>query len=212
MSASTLALFAVAAFATTVTPGPTTLLTLSNATRHGVRFAAWGIVGALVSDGLLILAVALGLGSLLAASQTAFTALKWLGAAYLAWLGWKMLRAPRVTTETLRAPDNQAGTSRHKLMRHCLMIALTNPKALLFFSAFLPQFIDPLRSPASQFAELALVFTVVDALVLLAYAALGARLLRRGGAAVINAMNRCCGGLILALAGALAMVRRGAAA
>ena len=93
MSTATLLLFILASAVAIVTPGPTVLLAMSNGSRHGVRVACWGMAGAVLADMILVGAVASGLGVLLAASEVAFQAVKWVGAAYLAWLGWKMLRS-----------------------------------------------------------------------------------------------------------------------
>ena len=90
MSTATLLLFILASAVAIVTPGPTVLLAMSNGSRHGVRVACWGMAGAVLADMILVGAVASGLGVLLA---VAFQAVKWVGAAYLAWLGWKMLRS-----------------------------------------------------------------------------------------------------------------------
>src|SRR6478752_7844304 len=98
MSLATLLLFVLASAVAIITPGPTTLLAMSNGSRHGVRAACWGMGGAVLADLVLIGAVACGLGVLLAASEVAFQIVKWVGAAYLAWLGWKLLRSDAALT------------------------------------------------------------------------------------------------------------------
>lgn len=141
MSTATLLLFILASAVAIVTPGPTVLLAMSNGSRHGVRTACWGMGGAVLADFILVGAVASGLGVVLAASEIAFHAIKWAGAAYLAYLGWKMLRSDAA----LVLPAAEPGASRPKGVRlglRSFVVALTNPKALLFMSAFLPQFIN----------------------------------------------------------------------
>lgn len=142
MTLATLLLFIVASAAIIVTPGPTVLLAMSNGSRHGVRAACWGMGGAVLADLVLIGTVASGLGVVLAASEVAFQFIKWAGAAYLAWLGWKMLR----TDAAPIMPSAQADAAHPgglALGLRSFAVALTNPKALLFMSAFLPQFINP---------------------------------------------------------------------
>lgn len=210
MTLVTLLAFAAVAFVGIATPGPTVLLALTNGSRYGMRRALPGMVGAMLSDFVLIGAVALGLGTLLAASEFWFTVVKWLGAAYLAFLGVQMLRS---TGSIGRAFDEaEAGTAAtpKTVFAKSFLVAVTNPKGYLFFSAFLPQFIDPSAPQAEQYVLLALVFAAVDFVVMSGYAALGAqavRLLKTSGAAWLD---RICGGALLALAASLAFYRRAA--
>lgn len=91
MSLTALVAFAMIMSAGIVTPGPTVLLALNNAARFGIRQAAWGIIGAATADILLVALVGLGLGVVLAASETLFVTLKWVGAIWLAYIGLRML-------------------------------------------------------------------------------------------------------------------------
>ena len=134
-------LFILASAVAIVTPGPTVLLAMSNGSRHGVRTACWGMGGAIMADLIMVGAVASGLGVVLAASEVAFHILKWDGAAYLAYLGWKMLRSDAALVMPAAAPD-AARPDGLKLGLRSFVVAITNPKLLLFMSAFLPQFID----------------------------------------------------------------------
>lgn len=200
---ASLVLFALAALVTVATPGPTVLLALSNGSRHGLRGAAPGIAGALLSDMLLIAAAALGLGALLAASEAAFSVLKLLGAGYLAWLGLGLWRQPpAMATPGARAPDPGADAQR---FRRSLLVALGNPKGLLFFSALLPQFVDPTAPQVAQYMTLGVVFVLIDGAVMVAYALLGACWVGRRGARVTAVFNRCCGAALLGLAATLAV-------
>ena len=90
MTLATLLVFSLVALIAIITPGPTVLLALANGSRHGVRRALPGMLGAVLSDFVLVGAVALGLGALLAASEFWFSVVKWAGAAYLAWLGLRL--------------------------------------------------------------------------------------------------------------------------
>ncbi|OHV75508.1 LysE family translocator [Ensifer sp. LCM 4579] len=207
MSEVTILAFALVAFIGIATPGPTVLLALTNGSRHGVKKAMAGMIGAVLSDFVLIGAVALGLGALLAASEFWFTAVKWLGAAYLAFLGVLLLRSRGTLDIASGTPDASASTSRAVFLKSFL-VAVTNPKGYLFFSAFLPQFIDPALPQAPQYAVLAVVFASIDFLVMFGYALVGSqavRFLKRSGAVWLD---RICGGALLALAGSLAFYRR----
>ncbi|KAB1086443.1 LysE family translocator [Neorhizobium galegae] len=206
MSDVTLLAFAIVAFIGIATPGPTVLLALTNGSRYGLRRALPGMAGAMISDFVLIGAVALGLGALLAASEFWFSVVKWLGAGYLAFLGFMLLRSKGSLDVT--SGDAAAGSgSATSIFLKSFLVAVTNPKGYLFFSAFLPQFIAP-QFP--QYAILALVFALIDFAVMFAYALLGSRavhLLKKKGALWLD---RLCGGALLALAGSLALYRRAA--
>ncbi|MCM5681778.1 LysE family translocator [Schlegelella sp. S2-27] len=203
----TLLLFALVSFIGIATPGPTVLLALNNGSRLGVRASVPGMVGAVLSDFVLIGAVAVGLGALLAASEFWFSVVKWLGCAYLAWLGVRLLRS----SGSLALPAEQQGTpasSRRAVFMRSFLVAATNPKGYLFFSAFLPQFVVPTQPQWPQYLALGITFASIDFVVMLAYAAAGAqavRLLRAKGALWLE---RVCGAALLALAGSLALYRR----
>jgi threonine/homoserine/homoserine lactone efflux protein len=203
----TVLLFALFAFVSTVTPGPTVLLALTNGSRYGLRASLPGMAGAVLSDFVLISAVALGLGALLAASEFWFSVVKWVGAAYLAYLGIRLLRSKGTLALPEAGSAASAGSARAIFLRSFL-VAVTNPKGYLFFSAFLPQFIDMSRAQAPQYAVLALTAGVIDFAVMFGYAATGSQTMRwlRGQGALW--IERCCGGALLALAGSLALYRR----
>ncbi|CAN7270854.1 LysE family translocator [Ensifer sp. ENS07] len=210
MTEMTILAFALVAFIGIATPGPTVLLALTNGSRYGVRRAIAGMVGAVLSDFVLIGAVALGLGALLAASEFWFTVVKWLGAGYLAFLGIMLLRS-KGTIQVANEAGGAAPVSSAAIFLKSFLVAVTNPKGYLFFTAFLPQFIDPAAPQASQYAMLALVFAAVDFTVMFGYALLGAKaaaFLKRSGAVWLD---RLCGGALLALAGSLALYRRATA-
>lgn len=205
--AQTLPVFAVVAFIGIATPGPTVLLALVNGSRYGVRASLPGMFGAVLSDFILVAAVAVGLGALLAASEFWFSVVKWVGVVYLAYLGIRLLRS----RGTFAVPDDseafQPGTKRAIFLRSFL-VAVTNPKGYLFFSAFLPQFIVPAEPQLPQYATLAVMFAVIDFVVMLAYASAGARAMRILRARGVLWLDRLCGGALLALAGSLALYRR----
>ena len=213
MSLATLLVFSLVALVAIATPGPTVLLALANGSRYGVRRALPGMLGAVVSDFVLVGAVALGLGALLAASEFWFSAVKWVGAAYLAWQGVRLLRSRG--GQDLTAPQDgvaateTAGTSRGIFLRSFL-VAVTNPKGYLFCSALLPQFIDASAAQWPQYATIAVVFAALDFAVMLAYAAIGARAVKLLHRRALVWLDRACGSALLALAGSLALYRRSA--
>ncbi|APO76223.1 LysE family amino acid efflux protein [Rhizobium etli 8C-3] len=208
MDIVTLLAFAAVSFVGIATPGPTVLLALTNGSRYGTRRAIAGMLGAVLSDFVLIGAVAIGLGALLAASEFWFSVLKYLGAAYLAFLGIMMLRS-KGTIETAAKVESAGGAgSTFAIGLKSFMVAVTNPKGYLFFSAFLPQFIDPALPQPTQYAVLALIFASIDFVIMFGYAVFGSqavRLLKNSGAMWLD---RISGGALLALAGSLAFYRR----
>lgn len=208
MTDVTVLAFSLVAFIGIATPGPTVLLALTNGSRFGMRRACFGMVGAVLSDFVLIGAVALGLGALLAASEFWFTVVKWVGVAYLAFLGVMLLRSRGTLDVSLRAGGEDGAGSARSLLLKSFLVAVTNPKGYLFFSAFLPQFINPAAPQSQQYLILALVFAGIDFLVMFGYAALGSqavRMLRTSGALWLD---RVCGSALLVLAGSLAFYRR----
>jgi threonine/homoserine/homoserine lactone efflux protein len=203
----TLSVFSLVAFIGIVTPGPTVLLALTNGSRFGIRASLAGMVGAVLSDFVLISAVAAGLGALLAASQFWFSVVKWVGVLYLAYLGIRLLRSNGTVTLPIDGVDPNRPTGRLVFLRSFL-VAVTNPKGYLFFSAFLPQFITPSEPQLPQYAALGMTFACIDFTVMFAYASTGARAIRFFRAKGALWLDRICGGALLALAGSLALYRR----
>lgn len=208
MYLTTLLAFAAVSFIGIATPGPTVLLALTNGSRFGIRRALPGMIGAVLSDAVLISAVAIGLGALLAASEFWFSALKWVGAAYLAFLGIMMLRSKGSIDGALQASASQSKGTAFSIGFKSFMVAVTNPKGYLFFSAFLPQFIDPSAPQIQQYIVLGAIFAALDFMIMFGYAVFGSqavRVLKLEGA---KWLERACGGALLALAGSLALYRR----
>lgn len=211
MTEMTVLAFALVAFVGIATPGPTVLLALTNGSRFGMRRASLGMIGAVLSDFILIGAVALGLGALLAASEFWFSVVKWIGVCYLAYLGIALLRSRGTLAEPLRPAGIAGAGSARSIFLRSFLVAVTNPKGYLFFSAFLPQFIEPAAAQLPQYVILALVFAAIDFTVMFGYALFGSqavRLLRTSGALWLD---RICGGVLLTLAGSLAFYRRAGA-
>ena len=209
MTTTVLILFILTSLVAIATRGPTVLLALSNGARFGTRFALFGLLGAMLSDLILIGAVALGLGAVLAASETAFQILKWIGVAYLLYLGIQLLRTKPEARHDMLQGLNPTTSQPDRIFLKCLLVALTNPKGYLFFSAILPQFVNPQVAQFPQYVLLALTFTAIDGLVMLAYASSGGRAVQLFRTPMTMVwINRFSGGAIIALAGDLALYRR----
>lgn len=195
-----------------LTPGPDNLFVLVQSAQRGWRAGMAVVLGLCVGLVVHTAAVALGLAAVFAASAMAFTALKWCGAAYLAYLAWGALRAPAAVASGA-APAAAAGTapSARRMVVRGMVMNLTNPKVLVFFLAFLPQFADPARGPvALQLMVLGAVFIVATLLVFGAIAcftgAFGALLQRSVRAQTV--LNRVAGLVFLGLAVRLATAER----
>jgi threonine/homoserine/homoserine lactone efflux protein len=138
MSSATWLAFATASAVLLVIPGPTILLVISYALGRGVRVALPVAAGVALGDFTAMSLSMLGIGALLAASATLFTVLKWLGAAYLMWLGINLWRAGgRLQVD----PAGEEVSSR-RILAHAWLVTALNPKSITFFVAFVPQFID----------------------------------------------------------------------
>lgn len=203
MATHTLLIYIIAAFGLSLTPGPNSLLVLTHGALHGHRrtwFTVWG--GALGFLLLIGLSMA-GIGALLKTSANALIVLKLVGGAYLIWLGIQLWRSPPVMMAT-DVPALQA--SGVAMFRQGLLTAISNPKALLFYGAFLPQFVDAMRDLLPQFILMATIFVAVEILVEWLLALLAHRIrpfLQRAG----RKFNQTCGGMFMAMGLALPMTR-----
>ncbi len=182
MSTSTLFLYTATWTLVALTPGPAVMCSMGQATRHGFRASFIGIAGIQTGNLGFFGAVACGLAALLQTATTAFTALRWVGAAYLIYLGVRAIALSFRERSAPSASTNATPRSR-SLFLQGLLIQLTNPKALLFVSALLPQFIDSAQPATPQLAALLAITIVVDWMVLSAYAFLAERSARRLGSA-----------------------------
>jgi homoserine/homoserine lactone efflux protein len=211
MTLDTLLIYAAASLALALIPGPTMLLALSNGIEGGMRRASWGIAGASLGSITLIAVVALGLGSLLAASEWLFNAIRIAGVVYLVWLGVKLWRSE--ATDLRAALAATAGSPEARphgriALARSLAVALSNPKTVLFFAAFLPQFVDITQPQGPQYLLLGGVFVALDTCVMLAYAGAGTQAVRFLSQRGLKAMNRGCAAGMWLLAATLAVWRR----
>ncbi|MCE7506803.1 leucine efflux protein LeuE [Polynucleobacter sp. IMCC30063] len=149
-------------------PGPNSLYVLTISAQRGWRAGAWGACGIFLGDSVLMLAIALGVTSLLTASPMTFAVVRYVGAAYLAWLGWGLIRGgvrrwPKA--QALTPKDTFAAIRLAQLhpLWAALALSLTNPKAIFFFVSFFSQFVDPTFAyPSLSFFYLALVTQILS--------------------------------------------------
>ncbi|QGX97501.1 LysE family translocator [Roseovarius faecimaris] len=200
--------FVAASTALLLIPGPTVLLVLSYALSQGKRVAVASATGVALGDLIAMSASLAGLGALVLTSAMLFTALKWIGAVYLIWLGIKLLRAPAASgLEAQATPDANA---RHVFF-HAATVTALNPKSIAFFIAFVPQFVRLDAPLLPQFAILTATFVGLAAINALAYALAADRLrqtIRRPG--VITWLTRAGGAALVAMGVLTATLRRSA--
>jgi len=194
--ASQLLLFMAAGWLLNLTPGPDVLCIVSTSLRHGARAGAVAALGIFAGCFVHVAIATVGLGALLATSATAFTALKWIGAAYLLVMGVRLLRAPAPAPgQTPPAAFEPAPLGR--VFRNGFLTNVLNPKVALFFLAFLPQFIDPATpNKTIAFLLLGLIFSINALPVTLGYAALAAWAAPRLQRAM-TALDRVAGALFI---------------
>ena len=207
MTLSTYLLYVAAVALLIVTPGPTMLMCMTNSINHGPRRAMTSVGGAVTAVLCVMALSAMGLGALLATSETAFTTAKVVGAAYLVWLGIKTFRS----TTVLTPGSDTAEASTRSFYLQGFLVGASNPKAVLFFAAFFPQFLNPAAPIVPQFALLALTFMAFEFTVLTMCALGVARLmplLKSSGP--VRWINRVCGGLFTLMGGLLLLTRRSA--
>jgi threonine/homoserine/homoserine lactone efflux protein len=199
MALDTWLLFLAASIGISLTPGPNGLLALTHGALHGSRRTLFTIAGGVLGFVAVIALCMFGIGALVKSSILWLTVLKWVGGLYLAWLGIKLWRSPPVAVQM---GDTRARASGGSLFRSGLLAAGTNPKALLFFSALLPQFLDPHRSLELQLVVVAATFGTTEFLTEYALARAAHRI-RPWLARVGRRFNRVCGGLFVAVGAAL---------
>jgi len=205
MSLEMLLAFALAAVVLSVSPGAGAVNTMSNGLSYGVKRTIPSILGLQLGLAGQVLIVGVGLGALLSSSAWAFTALKWLGVAYLIWLGIQKWREPPLV---MGAADD-TGRSASKRFWEAAFVNVINSKTTVFLLAFLPQFLNPSAPKGEQFLIMGSVLVAVDTMVMLGYASLAASL--KGwfqNPARQKAQNRLFGGMFVAAGSALASYSR----
>ncbi|MBW7981178.1 homoserine/homoserine lactone efflux protein [Enterobacillus tribolii] len=187
-----------------LSPGSGAINTMSTGISHGYRGTVASIAGLQVGLSVHICLVGIGLGTLISQSLLAFELLKWLGAAYLIWLGIQQWRA----AGSLDLQTLAASIPRRKLFKRSVLVNLTNPKSIVFLAALFPQFILPNQPQALQYLVLGVTSVVVDVIVMIGYATLATHIagwLR--SARQMKILNRVFGSLFI-LVGALLLTAR----
>jgi threonine/homoserine/homoserine lactone efflux protein len=194
MSFEVWAAFAAASAILLIIPGPTILLVVSYALGQGWRTALPMAVGVALGDFTAMTLSMLGIGALLAASATVFTILKWIGAAYLIYLGVKLFRAGG----TLEAEPRSDAASATKMLGHAWLVTALNPKSITFFVAFLPQFLDRNADFLTQMVIFEATFLVLAFANAFGYALIAARARSLvGNSKAISIFNKAGGSLLI---------------
>ena len=137
--------YIVACFVIALVPGPTVTVIVANSLAHGSRAGLLNVAGTQLGLALMMAILVVGLSSVIAAMGWLFDWLRWAGAAYLVWLGWKLLRAPEAMVDIQKLSVPKGG-----FLLQGFLVLMANPKALLWFGAFIPQFIDPTGNYVGQ--------------------------------------------------------------
>lgn len=199
MDLNTWIVYTLAATGLSLSPGPNSLLALTHGALHGRRRALFTVFGGACGFVILMALSMFGIGALLQSSLVWLTVLKWLGGAYLVWLGVQVWRSPPISLQHDATAMPRSGAS---MFGQGALSALTNPKGILFFAAFLPQFIDPSRNLPLQFVVMAGTFALIEVATEVLLASAAQRIspwLKRVG----RRFNQVCGGLFVAIGVAL---------
>ena len=209
MSLSVWLTFFLAAWAISISPGAGAIAAMSAGLNHGFKRGYFMTVGLIAGIWTQVAVVSLGLGALIAASSLAFSAIKWLGVAYLLWLGVKQWRAP--ATPLVVASSGEADVRRRQLIVKGWMVNAVNPKGTVFLLAVVPQFLDLSHPLAEQYIVIGATLAFTDLVVMGLYTALAAKVLRLlRTARQMIALNRTFGSLFIAMALMLATFKRAA--
>ncbi|MES2037790.1 MAG: LysE family transporter [Pseudomonadota bacterium] len=203
MALHTWIIYAIAVLGLSITPGPNGLLAMTHGALYGAKKAVWTVTGGVMGFTCLIALSMFGLGALLQASSHALLVLKIGGGIYLVWLGIQLWRAPALRLALNGSTEAPHGLS---LLRVGLLTAVANPKVLLFYGAFLPQFIDMQRPLFPQFVIMTATFAIMEFAVEYLLARLAHQIrpwLERGE----KRFNRACGSLFVFIGAALPLVK-----
>ena len=207
MALSTWLAFFAASWAISISPGAGAIAAMSAGLNHGFRRGYFTTFGLILGIWTQVIVVAVGLGALVAASGTAFLVVKWLGVAYLIWLGIAQWRAP--PTPMVANADKGAVVTRRSMILRAWMINAVNPKGTVFLLAVVPQFINLSQPLLPQYLIITATLTFTDLVVMAGYTVLASRVLGAlKSPAHIRAMNRTFGGLFVLAGSLLAMFKR----
>ncbi len=208
MTFATWITFFLACWAISLSPGPGAIAAMSAGLNHGFRRGYFMVFGLILGICTLLCIVVVGLGALIAASNTAFMVLKFLGAGYLVWVGISQWRA---SDRPLVAATDAPALTRTQLVVRGWAINATNPKGAVFMAAVVPNFIDPSHPLVPQYLIIMASLCFTDLVVMAGYVALASRVLRAlNQPHHVRLMNRCFGGLFVVAGTLLATFRRAA--
>ncbi len=198
--------FFAASWAISLSPGPGAVAAMGAGVSHGFRRGYWLTFGLILGIVTQLAIVGIGLGALMAASALAFTVLKWLGVAYLVWLGIQQWRSP---AQALQAEAGGGAVSRRALVLRGWAINAVNPKGTVFMLAVVPQFVDPAAALLPQYLAIGATLCFTDLVVMAGYTALASRVLALLRSPVqVRWMNRGFGALFVAAGLLLASFKR----
>jgi homoserine/homoserine lactone efflux protein len=202
--------FLAASCLISLSPGAGVISCMAAGLRFGLARAMWNIAGLIFGILFVLTIVAAGLGALLAASAVAFAVVKWLGVAYLVWLGVAQWRTAAASMDAASTAGDLSGSRRQLLLRG-LLVNATNPKGIVFMLAVLPQFIDPAQPQLAQYLACGATLACTDLVAMMAYTYFAAKVLRLlREPRQIRFMNRTFGGLLMAFGALLATFKRAA--
>lgn len=209
MELSTWLTFFAASWAISISPGPGAIASMSAGLNHGFKYGYVTIFGLVLGIWTQLAIVGVGLGALMATSNTAFVVVKWLGVGYLVWLGIQQWRAP--ARPMVAASDSGAVVTQRSLILKAWMINVVNPKGTVFLLAVVPQFISTAQPLLPQYLIIGATLAFTDMVVMAGYTALASKVL---GAlkepSHIRAMNRVFGSLFVVAGSLLALFKRAA--
>lgn len=208
MELSTWLAFFAASWAISISPGAGAVAAMSAGLNHGFRRGYFTTYGLVLGIWTQVVVVGVGLGALVAASSTAFLVIKWLGVAYLVWLGIAQWRAPP-TPLVAQAEGGGALASRRVMILRAWMINAVNPKGTVFLLAVVPQFMNLSQPLLPQYLLIAATLGFTDLVVMAGYTALAAKVLGSlKSPAHLRAMNRVFGSLFVVAGSLLALFKR----
>ncbi|HEX6412284.1 MAG TPA: LysE family translocator [Burkholderiales bacterium] len=184
--------YIVACFVIALVPGPTVTVIVANSLAHGSRAGLLNVAGTQLGLALMMAILVVGLSSVIAAMGWLFDWLRWAGAAYLVWLGWKLLRAPEAMVDIQKSSVPKGG-----FLLQGFLVLMANPKALLWFGAFIPQFIDPTGNYVGQIVVLGVTAMAVALVSDGAYAVVTGRASAMLSRKRVRLVSRLSGGFLI---------------
>ncbi len=207
MSWDTYIIFIVTTAVVCLTPGPAALLIVAQGMSNGFRRSYWAVAGIALANAIYFGLSATGVAALLVASSTLFSIIKWVGVAYLFYLGWSAIRSKSSALTVTRDASHAVHGPRAFLQ--AVVVELSNPKALLYFVALLPQFVNPAQPVGMQMLVFGVTCIVLDTAVYSLYAWLGSKTQRfTANARFVTAGNRTSGALLMIAGALMATVKR----